>query len=134
MQAEVSAYTSAYEATASSTTASLQRLLEAWEARYQHLARTVQVEMLDISAVSERSLPELATLLDLQRDANAIVERAIKDELRVHVGLEAMLEVFESVITELRVSKLGLHEAFFRNVETHENNFFTQLCTAGIMC
>ena len=84
-------------------------------------------------AAAEAAAALTAATLTLLRDRSQVTSHdAIVAELDVHEAIEAMLDMFDSSLSELRASKLAMHEVFFRGVEGSNVGFTESVSKAAI--
>jgi hypothetical protein len=67
----------------------------------------------------------------LASDVGAFESWALRSELAAHEAVEAMLDVFDTAMGELRAAKVANHETFFRAAEAAEGVFSEGLAKQG---
>ena len=82
-----------------------------------HVPRQRSAQVAAIAAAEASAALTAADLNVLRQNSQTIAHDAIVTELDVHESIEAMLDMFDSCLGELRAGKLAMHEVFFRGVE-----------------
>jgi hypothetical protein len=126
MQEEHSALLAAYSEATLLGEGTCKGAINKWEKQYAHAARPFFEE-------SFKGAPPGAEeqLNELDVAALELMEQASIAEARLHKNVKTIIDAFEAVASELKAQKLSILEAFFRRVETLQQELLQRLVLLG---
>lgn len=126
MQANKTAFQTAYSAAIQECDDELILAIKQWE--HEYAMATVQLQR----AAASSDAPILPSAPpSLQERVRTIGTAGLKREMALHLGCLDILERFEVDSIEVKVKKLAIQDAFFRHIETLEAELFDQMLAAG---